>query len=226
MAPRPSDRLMPVSATASAPVRSPEVSCMPNSRRSFVSNRLMPEAAGPEGLASYGRRSAPVQVMTRAAALAAALLGGILSLAPLSPAATAERAVRIVALGDSLTAGFGLPADAAFPVRLEKALKAKGLAVEVTNARVSGDTASGGLARLDWSVPDGTDAVILELGANDMLRGMDRQVTRQALEEIVRRPTQRRVTGLLPGMRAAATLDPGYRRACHAIQPQLATRQD
>ena len=80
---------------------------------------------------------------------------------------------KIVALGDSLTAGFGLPASAAFPAKLDKALKAKGLAVEIVNAGVSGDTASGGLARLDWSVPEGTDAVILELGANDMLRGID-----------------------------------------------------
>src|SRR6266404_1426024 len=226
MAPRPSDRLMPVSATASRLARNPEVSCMPKSRRSFVSNRLMPEAAGPEGLASYGRRSAPVQVMTRAAALAAALLGGILSLAPLSPAATAERAVRIVALGDSLTAGFGLPANAAFPVRLEKALAAKGLAVEISNAGVSGDTMSGGLARLDWSVPEGTDAVILELGANDMLRGIDPQLTRHALEEIVRHLTQRHVAVLLAGMRAAANFDSKYRRDFDAIYPELAVRYD
>jgi acyl-CoA thioesterase I len=101
---------------------------------------------------------------------------------PLREAAVAaERTVRIVVLGDSLVAGYGLPANAAFPVKLEKALEAKGLAVEIVNAGVSGDTASGGLARLDWSVPNGTDAVILELGSNDMLRGIDPKITRKAL---------------------------------------------
>jgi len=104
-----------------------------------------------------------------------------------SVAAATDRPVRIVVLGDSLTAGLGLRADETFPVKLEQALRAKGLAVEVANAGVSGDTASNGLARLDWSVPEGTDAVIVELGANDMLRGINPKVTRQALAEIVRR---------------------------------------
>jgi acyl-CoA thioesterase I len=141
-----------------------------------------------------------------------------------APAAAAERPVRIVALGDSLTAGLGLPADRAFPAQLERALKAKGLAVEVSNAGVSGDTASGGLARLDWSVPEGTDAVIIALGANDMLRGIDPKVTRRALEAIVRRLAQRRVVVLLAGMRAAANFDSEYRRDFDAIYPELAVR--
>ena len=84
-----------------------------------------------------------------------------------------ERPIKIVALGDLLTAGFGLPVEAAFPTKLAEALTTKGVAVTITNAGVSGDTVSGGLGRLDWSVPDGTDAVILELGANDALRGHD-----------------------------------------------------
>jgi acyl-CoA thioesterase-1 len=141
-------------------------------------------------------------------------------------AAAADRPVRIVALGDSLTAGHGLPADGAFPAKLERALKAKGLAVEIANAGVSGDTAAGGLARLDWSVPEGTDAVILELGANDMLRGIDPNVTRQALEEIIRRLTERRVAVLLAGMRAAANLGPDYGRNFEAIYSELAFRND
>ncbi len=86
--------------------------------------------------------------------------------------ATTPAPVRIVALGDSLTAGLGLPEREGFVPRLQAALAAKNVAVEIVNAGVSGDTATGGLARLDWSVPDGTDAVILELGANDMLRGI------------------------------------------------------
>jgi len=143
-----------------------------------------------------------------------------------APTAAADRPVRIVALGDSLTAGLGLPANAVFPVRLEKALRAKGLAVEVINAGVSGDTASGGLARLDWSVPDGTDAVILELGANDMLTGVDPKVTRKALAEIVRRLSERRIAILLAGMRAAPNLGERYGREFEAIYSDLAAAND
>ena len=138
----------------------------------------------------------------------------------------AERAVKVVALGDSLTAGFQLRGSAAFPVQLERALKAKGFAVEVTNAGVSGDTSSGGLARLDWSVPDGTDAVILELGANDMLRGVDPKVTRDALSEIVQRLKARRIEVLLCGMLAAPNMGADYGRAFDAIYPELAAAND
>ena len=168
-------------------------------------------------LRSYASCAARVQVV--------ALLATALALsAPV--AAAADRPVRIVALGDSLTAGFGLPADAAFPAKLERALKAKGLAVEIVNAGVSGDTSSGGLARLDWSVPDGTDAVILELGANDMLRAVDPKVTRAALTEIVRRLKARGIEVLLCGMLAPRNLGPSYRRDFDAIYPELATRYD
>jgi acyl-CoA thioesterase-1 len=116
----------------------------------------------------------------------------------------------LVALGDSLTAGLGLPADAAFPAKLERALNDKGRNVEVMNAGVSGDTASRGLARLDWSAPDGTDAVIVELGANDMLMGVDPGVTRKALAEILHRLSERKIHVLLAGMRAAPNLGPDY----------------
>ncbi len=153
-------------------------------------------------------------------ALVAVVLGG----AAAQAATAADRAVRIVALGDSLTAGLGLPADAAFPARLERALKAKGLAVEIANAGVSGDTASGGLARLDWSVPEETDAVIVELGANDMLRGIDPRVTRAALEGIVRRLTERRIPVLLAGMLAAPNLGADYARSFDAIYADLAAK--
>jgi acyl-CoA thioesterase-1 len=142
------------------------------------------------------------------------------------PAVAADQALRIVVLGDSLVAGHGLPADATFPVKLEKALKAKGLAVEIVNAGVSADTASGGLARLDWSVPSGTDAVILELGANDMLRGVDPNITRKALTEIVRRLTERRIAILVAGMRAAPNLGADYARDFEAIYSELAANND
>jgi acyl-CoA thioesterase-1 len=143
-----------------------------------------------------------------------------------APTLAAERPVKIVALGDSLTAGFGIAAEDAFPVKLERALKAKGYAVEVVNSGVSGDTAAGGLARLDWSVPEGTDAVIVELGANDALRGMDPDATRRALDEILRRLKARRIVVLLAGMRAPPNMGPDYVRRFDAIYADLAGRHD
>jgi acyl-CoA thioesterase-1 len=131
--------------------------------------------------------------------------------------------VKIVALGDSLTAGLGLPAEAAFPAKLNAALKHKGIAATVANAGVSGDTATGGLERLDWSVPDGTDAVILELGANDMLRGVDPKVTRKALDAIVTKLQTRHVAILLCGMKAAPNMGADYVREFDAIYPALAS---
>jgi acyl-CoA thioesterase-1 len=146
-------------------------------------------------------------------------------LAPPTIASAAEKPpVKIVVLGDSLTAGFNLPASAAFPARLEKALRDKGHAVAIANAGVSGDTATGGLARLDWSIPDGTDAVIVELGANDMLRGLDPKVTQRALDEIVRRLIQRRVAVLLAGMRAIPNLGIDYVNGFETIYPEIAAK--
>ena len=141
-------------------------------------------------------------------------------------AGAAERPVRIVVLGDLLSAGFGLAAQDALPARLERALKAKGLAVTIENAGVSGDTAAGGLARLDWSVGEGTDAVILELGANDALRGADPKATRAALEAIITRLKERRIAVLLAGMLAPRNLGPDYVKAFDAIYPELAAAHD
>jgi acyl-CoA thioesterase-1 len=132
--------------------------------------------------------------------------------------------VRIVALGDSLTAGYGLAAEAALPAQLERALRAKGYAVEIANAGVSGDTAAGGGARLDWSVPEGTDAAIVALGANDALRGVDPKVTRAALDDIVGRLKRRGVAVLIAGMRAPRNLGEEYARAFDAIYPELAAK--
>ncbi|WP_050783497.1 arylesterase [Methylobacterium nodulans] len=132
--------------------------------------------------------------------------------------------LRLVALGDSLTAGHGLPAEAAFPAVLERALKEKGLDVTVANAGVSGDTATGGLDRVDWSVPDGTDGVILELGANDMLRGTDPAVTEKALDAIIARLKERGIPVMLAGMKAARNLGPDYVARFDALYPRLAER--
>ena len=136
----------------------------------------------------------------------------------------AERPVNIVALGDSLTAGYGLAANEAFPAQLERALKAKGVAVKIVNAGVSGDTATGGLARFEWSVPDGTDAVILELGANDALRGFDPAITRKALDTMLHRLQERKIPVLLCGMMAPPNLGAEYGRAFNAMYPDLAAQ--
>ena len=138
--------------------------------------------------------------------------------------ARAETPVKIVALGDSLTAGLGLLANEGFVPRLQAALAAKGVAVAIANAGVSGDTASGALARLDWSIPDGTDAVIVEIGANDMLRGIKPQVTRGALDTILQRLTGRHIAVLLCGMRAAPNLGADYGQSFESIYPELAAK--
>jgi len=147
----------------------------------------------------------------------------VLAMAMAWPALAADRPVRIVAFGDSLTAGLGLPAQDAFPAKLQAALKAKGLAANVVNAGVSGDTASAGLERLEWSVPDGTDGIILELGANDALRGLDPALTQKALNEILDKLAARRIPVLLAGMKAPRNLGSDYTARFDAIYPALAS---
>lgn len=132
--------------------------------------------------------------------------------------------VRIVAFGDSLTAGYELPATAAFPAVLEKRLRADGFAVEIANAGVSGDTSVGGLARLDWSVPPDTDLVIVELGANDMLRGAPPAEAAKALAEIVERLQARKIAVVLAGMRSIANWGEAYANEFQAIYPDIARR--
>jgi len=152
-----------------------------------------------------------------------ALLALSCVLTPNGVVKAAERPVNIVVLGDSLSAGLGLPVEDAFPAKLAEALKAKGVAVTITNAGVSGDTASGGLGRLDWSVPAGTDAVIVELGANDVLRGLDPGLTKTALDTILRKLAARHIAVLLAGMRAPPNMGAEYARAFDAIYPALAS---
>ena len=137
-------------------------------------------------------------------------------------ATTAAKPIKIVVLGDSLSAGLGLSVSAAFPERLQKSLNAKGIAVDIGNAGVSGDTSSGGRDRLEWSVPDGTNAVIVELGANDALRGIDPAVTRSALSDILTRLKARGVAVLLCGMVAPPNYGSDYSARFNAIYPDLA----
>jgi acyl-CoA thioesterase I len=133
---------------------------------------------------------------------------------------------RIVGFGDSLTAGFGLDPGQGFTEKLEAALKKKGIDAEVANAGVSGDTTSGGLSRLDWSIPDGTQLVILELGANDMLRGVDPAVTEKNLDAMLASLKARKIPVLLAGMMAAPNLGADYQAAFNAIYPKLAAKYD
>ncbi len=142
----------------------------------------------------------------------------------MAPVARAAEPLKIVALGDSLTAGYGLPGDAAFPARLQKALRAKGYGTSpIVNAGVSGDTTTAGLDRLAWSVPDGTSGVIVELGANDALRGVDPKVTKAALEKILERLAKRHIPVLLAGMQSPRNMGSDYVKAFDAIYPALAS---
>lgn len=138
-------------------------------------------------------------------------------------AASASAApVRIVALGDSLTAGFGVAPEDAFPVRLQAWLKAHGIDAQVANAGVSGDTTAGGLARLDWAMAEPADAVLVELGANDALRALDPADARKNLDAILTRLDQRKVKVLLLGMKSLANWGADYASAFDAIYPALA----
>ena len=137
-------------------------------------------------------------------------------------AARQAKPVKMVVLGDSLSAGFGLSASSAFPMRLQKALQSNGIAVDMINAGVSGDTSSGGRDRLDWSVPEGTEAVIFQLGANDALRGVDPKVTRSALTDILTRLKARKIAVLLCGMVAPPNYGADYSARFNAIYPDIA----
>jgi acyl-CoA thioesterase-1 len=149
----------------------------------------------------------------------------LLALGLMLAAATARaEPVTIVALGDSLTAGYQLAPGKGFPAQLEAALKAKGHDVVVLDAGVSGDTTAGGLARLDWSVGPEADAVIVELGGNDALRGIDPAVTRKNLTAILDRLEERNLPVLLAGMLAPPNLGPEYGSAFKAVFDDLGRR--
>ena len=145
----------------------------------------------------------------------------VLMVALMTAAPALAQPVKVVVLGDSLSAGLGLSAADAFPAKLQKALKDKGIDVEIANAGVSGDTASGGRDRLDWSVPQGTEAVIVELGANDALRGTDPAITRSALSDIVKGLKARGVAVLLLGMLAPPNYGSDYAARFNTIYPDL-----
>jgi acyl-CoA thioesterase-1 len=161
--------------------------------------------------ARYGARRL-ARNLAAAAALAALALPG-----------RAAEPVRVVALGDSLTHGYGLPPAEAFPAQLDAWLAANGAPeVEVVNAGVSGDTTAGGLARLDWSLADGADALIVALGGNDLLRGIDPAASRANLDAILTEAGARGVPVLLSGMAAPLNYGADYKAAFDAMYPELA----
>jgi acyl-CoA thioesterase-1 len=133
-------------------------------------------------------------------------------------------AATILALGDSLTAGYGLDTAESFPAKLEKALRAKGHDVTVINAGVSGDTAAMGLDRLDWSLTGDVSAAIVELGANDALRGLDPKQAEAALDQIVTKLQSKNIKVLLAGMKAPPNLGPDYVTAFDSIYPRLSEK--
>jgi acyl-CoA thioesterase-1 len=138
----------------------------------------------------------------------------------------AAETFKIVGFGDSLMAGYNLGPDEGFPKKLEAALRERGHDVSIADAGVSGDTTSGGLSRLDWSVPGGTDLVILELGANDMLRGLSPAIAEQNLDAMMASLQKRGIAIVLAGMQAAPNLGPDYASAFNGIFPKLAQKYD
>lgn len=138
--------------------------------------------------------------------------------------AAQARTIQLVGFGDSLMAGYQLPPGDGFPAKLEAALKAKGLDIAVADAGVSGDTTSGGLSRIDWSVPDGTDGVILELGANDALRGIPPEQTEKNLETMIERLKERKIPIFLAGMLAPPNMGPDYAGKFNPIYKRLADK--
>jgi acyl-CoA thioesterase-1 len=146
-----------------------------------------------------------------------------LSLAAL-PAAAQERAVQLVGFGDSLMAGYQLAPAESYTAQLEAALKAKGRNVAITNAGVSGDTTTGGLSRIDWSVPDGTDGVILELGANDALRGIAPEQSEKNLDAMISRLKERGIAVFLAGMLAPPNMGSEYGQRFNPIYDRLAQK--
>lgn len=131
---------------------------------------------------------------------------------------------KIIGFGDSLMAGYLLPAADAFPHQLEEALLQNGLNVAVENAGVSGDTTTGGLERLNWSVPDDTDLVILELGANDALRGITPKITEQNLDQMLQQLQTRKIPVVLAGMLAPPNMGADYAAQFNPIYQKLATK--
>ncbi len=153
-------------------------------------------------------------------------LAGAVALALMLAAPATAAPVTIAALGDSLTQGYGLPAGQGFVPQMQAWLEKKGAEVTLINAGVSGDTTAGGLSRVDWTLTDDVDGMIVALGGNDMLRGVDPAVTRANLDAIVKAAHEKDVTVLLVGLAAPGNYGPAFKRDFDAIFPELAAKHD
>ncbi|NZD64777.1 arylesterase [Rhizobium sp. WYCCWR 11290] len=154
----------------------------------------------------------------------AALQFTVIAVSLIFATAANARTINLVGFGDSLMAGYQLPPGDGFPEKLQAALKAKGLDVTIANAGVSGDTTTGGLARIDWSVPDGTDGVILELGANDALRGIPPEESEKNLDQMITRLKERGIAVLLAGIIAPPNMGADYAARFNPIYQKLSEK--
>lgn len=168
----------------------------------------------------------PLSRILRLAVLVATLIWGNQFAISIGFAQNANLPIQIVGFGDSLMAGYELPESDGFTAVLQSSLKTNGSDVVITNAGVSGDTSSGGLERIDWSVPDSTDLVILELGANDALRGISPKITKENLDQMITRLKQRNIIVVLAGMLAPPNLGVAYEAEFNAIFPDLAAKHN
>ncbi|MBX4869009.1 arylesterase [Rhizobium bangladeshense] len=154
----------------------------------------------------------------------AALQFTVIAVSLIFAASANARTINLVGFGDSLMAGYQLPPGDGFPEKLQAALKGKGFDVAIANAGVSGDTTTGGLARIDWSVPDGTDGVILELGANDALRGIPPEESEKNLDQMITRLKERGIAVLLVGMMAPPNMGADYAARFNPIYRKLSEK--
>lgn len=165
-------------------------------------------------------------IVSRFALRCGRALAGLVALLWLPQAAAASEPVTILAFGDSLISGYGLPDEDGFSAQLERRLAEKGIAARVVNGGVAGDTSAGGLARLDWTLGQGTRLVILEFGANDGLRGLDPRATEANLDAMLTELRARKVAVLLAGMRAPRNLGADYAEAFDGLYARLAEKHD
>lgn len=171
-----------------------------------------------------GTAALPAFIMNSLVMMALVFISSINAFAENRSAQDGAEPLKMVVLGDSLVAGYGLAPGADFPAQLHEKLQEKGVSVSVENAGVSGDTSSGGLARLDWSIGEGTDLVLIELGANDALRGIEPEVTRTNLEEMITRLKSRGISVLLAGMQAPPNMGEDYAASFNPIYADLAEK--
>lgn len=173
-------------------------------------------------LRRYGGLAKRFNAMAALCLAVALFMGPAFAQTPAAPSGAAQPPIRLLVLGDSLSAGYGLPAGEAFPAQLERALRAKGHNVNVINAGVSGDTTAGGRARLDWSLADNPQAAIVELGANDGLRGIEPASTAENLSAILAALKARGTPTLLAGMLAPPNLGSAYGKEFNGLFPRIA----